>query len=280
MPSLTPALHPATIAPQRDLCAYLDMARQAGFRAADFSMAQATELAAAEGVEAVREAFASRGLRAGGWGAGVSLSAPEAEFSEGLAGLVRHADIGAALEARAAAVVVPNRSDLEPGPALELLAGRLARLAAATEPFGVALSLEFIGPNLWPHLPHKLWDGIAGTLELIDRAGRPNVGVLFDTYHFHCGSSRLEDIGTAGSRINHVHLNDAPPGDPASLDDGMRRLPGEGVIDLPAIARELEAAGYRGPGGVEVFSAALRALPAVEAAQRVAAACRWVFGAP
>jgi sugar phosphate isomerase/epimerase len=227
---------------------------------------------------AVVEAFASRGLRAGGWGAGVSLTASAPEFSAGLAELPRRAAIGAALGARAAIVVVPNRSDLEPERALDALGERLAQLARALTPFGVALSLEFIGPDLWPDRPHRLPDGIPGVLDLIDRVGQPNIGILFDTYHFHCGSSRLEDIRCAAGRINHVHLNDAPPGDPSEFDDWMRRLPGDGVLDLRSIARELAAAGYEGPAGVEVFNQDLRSLDAVEAARTVAASCRRVFG--
>ena len=191
-----------------------------------------------------------------------------------------NAALGAALGARVAAVVVPNRTDMPRDEMLDLLAMRIGDVADTAAGEGVALSLEFIGPNLWPEQPYELFSGIRGTLDLIERIGRVNVGILFDTYHFHCGDSQLADIAAAGRAVNHVHLNDAPPGDAGTFDDSVRRLPGDGVMDLSAIADALEAAGYRGPAGVEIFNDDLRALPIAEGAARVAAACRRVFGRP
>lgn len=279
MAGLIPALHPSTIAPTASLTEYLDAARAAGFRAADFTMTAALDLAATAGVDAVVAAFASRGLTAGGWGAGVRLTGPESDFAAALAKVPRMAEIAAASHTSAALLVAPNRTELAPADAWRQFADRTRRVADIVAERGLAVGLEFIGPNLWPTLPHPLFDDLRGALELADRAGRANVGVLFDTYHFHCGSSRIEDIRAAAGRITHVHLNDAPPGDPRTFDDSVRRLPGDGVMDLARIIREIEAAGYRGPAGVEIFNQELKALPAAAGAARVAAACHKVFGA-
>ncbi len=280
MSSLIPALHPATVAQVDDLGAYLDAAAAAGFGAADFSMPAARALEESSSRDAVVEAFQSRGIQPGAWGAGAQVIGPHADFDASLDEVADNAALGAALGARVAAVVVPNRVDRPPDDMLDLLALRIGDVADAAAGEGVALSLEFIGPNIWPEKPYELFSGITGTLDLIDRIGRVNVGILFDTYHFHCGDSDLADIATAGRAINHVHLNDAPPGDPTTFDDSVRRLPGNGVMDLAAIANALEAAGYEGPGGVEIFNDDMRALPIAEGAARVAAACRRVFGQP
>ena len=280
MSSLIPALHPATVAQADDLATYLDAAAAAGFQAADFSMPSARELEAAAGRDAVIEAFRSRGLQAGAWGAGAQVIGAHADFDASLSEVADNAALGAALGARVAAVVVPNRIDMPRDEMLDLLAMRIGDVADTAAGEGVALSLEFIGPNLWPEQPYELFSGIRGTLDLIERIGRVNVGILFDTYHFHCGDSQLADIAAAGRAINHVHLNDAPPGDAGTFDDSVRRLPGDGVMDLSAIIDALEAAGYRGPAGVEIFNDDLRALPIAEGAARVAAACRRVFGRP
>ena len=280
MSSLSPALHPGTVAQVPDLVAYLDAASSAGFQAADFSMPNARALESEAGRDAVIEAFRSRSLRPGAWGAGAQITDSHAEFDASLDEVADNAALGAALGARVAAVVVPNRTAMPADEALDLFAMRIGDVADTAAGEGVALSLEFIGPNIWPEQPYELFSGIRGTLDLIERIGRVNVGILLDTYHFHCGDSELADIAAAGRAINHVHLNDAPPGDASTLDDSVRRLPGDGVIDLPAIAHALEAAGYRGPGGVEVFNDELRALPIAEGAARAAAACRRVFGQP
>lgn len=280
MSSLIPALHPATVAQADDLTTYLDAAASAGFLAADFSMPHARALETSAARDAVVEAFQSRGLRPGAWGAGAQVIGPHAQFDISLDDVARNAALGAALGARVAAVVVPNRTDLPADEALDLLAMRIGDVADTAAGEGVALSLEFIGPNIWPEQPYELFSGIRGTLDLIERIGRVNVGILFDTYHFHCGDSELADIADAGRAINHVHLNDAPPGNPATFDDSVRRLPGDGVMDLGGIADALENAGYRGPGGVEIFNDDMRALPIDAGAARVAAACRRVFGQP
>lgn len=280
MSSLIPALHPATVAQVDDLSTYLDAAASAGFQAADFSMPHARKLQAAAGQDAVIEAFQSRGLQPGAWSAGAQVMGSHAEFETSLDDVAGNAALGAALGARVAAVVVPNRTHMPRDEMLDLLALRIGDVADTAAGEGVALSLEFIGPNIWPEQPYVLFSGIQGTLDLIDRIGRVNVGILFDTYHFHCGDSELADIAAAGRAINHVHLNDAPPGNPTTFDDSVRRLPGDGVMDLPAIAAELEAAGYEGAAGVEIFNDDLRALPIAKGAGRVAAACRRVFGQP
>ena len=280
MSSLIPALHPATVAQVDDIGTYLDAADSAGFRAADFSMSAARALEASTSRDAVVEAFQSRGIQPGAWGAGAQVIGAHAEFDASLDEVADNAALGAALGARVAAVVVPNRVDRPPDEMLDLLALRIGDVADVAAGEGVALSLEFIGPNIWPEQPYGLFSGIRGTLDLIDRIGRVNVGILFDTYHFHCGDSELADIAIAGRAINHVHLNDAPPGDPTTFDDSVRRLPGDGVMDLAGIANALDEAGYTGPGGVEIFNDAMRALPIAQGAARVAAACRRVFGQP
>ena len=278
MSSLVPALHHGSIAQVNDLTAYLEAAAGAGFRAADFNMSQARDLAKAESPEAVVEAFTSRGIQAGGWGSGVQVIVSNSEFASALADLEKSAELGALLNARTAAVLAPNRTHLPFDEAMDLFSVRVGEIADTMAGYGIAVSLEFIGPNLWPEQPHEFIAGISGTLELIDRIGRVNVGILFDTYHYHCGPNDLSDILSAGRTINHVHLNDAPPGDVLELDDSMRRLPGKGIIDLVEIAAALNVAGYTGPGGVEVFDDELRAVPALEGAKEIASACIDVFG--
>ena len=191
MSALIPALHPATVAQVNDLNAYLDAAAAAGFTAADFSMPNARTLEADSGRDAVIEAFESRGLQPGAWGSGAQVIGPHAEFDASLDTVAANASLGAALGARVTAVVVPNRTDMPRDEALDLFAMRIGDVADTAAGEGVALSLEFIGPNIWPEQPYELFSGIRGTLDLIDRIGRVNVGILFDTYHFHCGDSEL-----------------------------------------------------------------------------------------
>ena len=104
----------------------------------------------------------------------------------------------------------------------------------------------------------------------VEKADHPRVGVLFDTAHYHVTPTKLSDINENSVRfIKYVHLNDMP-GTPADLThrDNDRVLPGEGMLDLPAIISALEQNGYEGYFSIEVFSAQLWQLPAKEAARR------------
>ena len=97
-----------------------------------------------------------------------------------------------------------------------------------------------------------------------------DVGVLFDTAHYHVTPTKLGDINENSVRyIKHVHLNDMPdtPADLAHRDFD-RVLPGEGVLDLPVIISALESNGYEGYFAIEMFSAELWQLPAKETARR------------
>ncbi len=80
------------------------------------------------------------------------------------------------------------------------------------------------------------------------------VGVAVDVYHVWWDPELYEQIARAGrmKRIFAHHICDwLVPTNDLLLDRGMM---GDGVIDLPRIRKAVEAAGYRGPQEVEIFS--------------------------
>jgi sugar phosphate isomerase/epimerase len=90
-------------------------------------------------------------------------------------------------------------------------------------------------------------------LDLCDQLG-DGVGVTIDTYHVWWDPDLTEQIARAG-RGNHIlahHICDwLVPTRDLVLDRGMM---GDGVIDLRAFRRMIEAAGYFGPQEVEILS--------------------------
>ncbi|WMS43730.1 sugar phosphate isomerase/epimerase family protein [Acuticoccus sp. MNP-M23] len=89
-------------------------------------------------------------------------------------------------------------------------------------------------------------------LDICDRVG-VGVGVAVDVYHVWWDPDLETQIARAGSRILAHHICDwLVPTTDLLLDRGMM---GDGVIDLPAIRRMVEAAGFDGPQEVEIFSA-------------------------
>ena len=140
---------------------------------------------------------------------------------------------GELLEAEARAIVVEGIREL----------GRVAREA------GVRTGIEPIhrtasgGFSMITDLP--------GAEALLAEAGDDSVGILFDTWHLWDTPDVLEHARRLAPRFPAVHVNDWRA-ETRDWDD--RALPGEGIMDLPAIIGALEAGGYDGWYDMEVFS--------------------------
>ena len=89
-------------------------------------------------------------------------------------------------------------------------------------------------------------------LDICDALGE-GVGVVVDVYHTWWDPKLEAQIARAGKkRILAYHICDwLVPTTDLLLDRGMM---GDGVVDIPAIRRMVEAAGYTGPREVEIFS--------------------------
>ncbi len=155
----------------------------------------------------------------------------------------------------------------------DALAEHFAGLCDRARERGLLVHLEFLP---WTQVPH-----VAAALDVVERAGRQNGGVMLDAWHhFRGGGGAAELSGVPGSRILGVQLDDAPreaEADPVEETLRRRLLPGEGDIDLVGLVRALDAIGCSAPIGVEVFSDALAALPAAEVAKRAGDALRGVI---
>ena len=91
-------------------------------------------------------------------------------------------------------------------------------------------------------------------LSITRAAAHPNVGPLFDFYHFWSGLNKLEDLDALRpGEIRHVHFQDVPDMPREMLDTTTRVIPGEGVSPLTTILRKLRDKGYAGSLSVELF---------------------------
>jgi D-psicose/D-tagatose/L-ribulose 3-epimerase len=97
---------------------------------------------------------------------------------------------------------------------------------------------------------------IADSVAHVEAVGRPEIGILYDT--FHANIEEKDPVGCiapAIRSINHVHI---------SAND--RGTPGKDHVDWPATFAALKKAGYDDWLTIEAFG---RALPALAAATRV-----------
>ncbi len=171
-----------------------------------------------------------------------------------------------------------------------------ARSLNVAQGFGARIELDRAAEALagvcdraWEHgllvtLEYLPWSGIpdaATALAIVERTGRANATLMFDTWHTFRG--RADDAqlrAIPGARIGSVQINDAPAepaGDLVTETLNARLLPGAGAIPLVRWLRLLDAIGSRAPIGVEVFSSVLDALPPVEVGRRCGAAARAVL---
>lgn len=123
--------------------------------------------------------------------------------------------------------------------------------ALHAEQAGIALSVEPLN-----RFECYLLNTVADAAEIVRRVGRPNYGLLYDT--FHANIEEKDPVGVIGphrSWINHVHIS-----------ENDRGTPGRGHVPFDATFRALKAAGYDGWLTIEAFG---RALPALAAATRV-----------
>jgi sugar phosphate isomerase/epimerase len=141
------------------------------------------------------------------------------------------------------------------------LAGYFGRLCDRAAGFDARVHLEFI-PFTIVRTLRIAWD-------LVRAAGRPNGGLVFDTWHFFRGEPEFEVLaGIPGDRIFCVQLDDAPAVPRGSLreETSHRLLPGDGALDLVAAIRALHRIGALHWVGPEVISPDLAALPVLDAA--------------
>ena len=116
---------------------------------------------------------------------------------------------------------------------------------------GVAIAVEPL--NRFECYLLNTLDDAAAHIQEVDR---PNLGLLFDTFHANIEEKSLVDSLTRHVNVvRHVHLS-----------ENDRGIPGTGHINFPAVIAILQKVSYEGWVVVESFS---RSLPALASATRI-----------
>lgn len=236
----------------------IELARDTGFAAIDFSISEAAELARSRGAEALGAMFRDAGVRPGPWGLPVAWTRDD-QWEKDLAALPELAKLAKTLGAtRTATWCMSGSNDRSFDANFRWHVERFRPIAHVLAEHGCRLGIEFLGPRtIRAQFRHAFIHTLRGMLELAREIGTGNVGLLLDSYHLHTSGDPMEVLDTVrAADVVTVHVNDAPTG--LTLDtylDQDRRLPMEtGVIDLGSFIRKLAAAGYDGPVTAEPFS--------------------------
>jgi sugar phosphate isomerase/epimerase len=120
---------------------------------------------------------------------------------------------------------------MDPVRAMDLLVEAIRECSDAAGAQGIRLALEPIN-----RYETTLINSAAQGLELIERVGADNFGLLLDTFHMNIEESNIEaSIRSCGARTFHFHVADS-----------NRWYPGAGHLDFKSILASLESTGYRG----------------------------------
>lgn len=122
----------------------------------------------------------------------------------------------------------------------------LASVSRAASEHGIRVALEFVGTG------SSTVRTFAQAREVASGAAPP-VGLVLDAFQFHAGASTwamLEALDA--SSVCVVRLNDAERLPLEDLSDANRTLPGDGVIPMRELLRQVEGAGYRGAYSIQL----------------------------
>jgi sugar phosphate isomerase/epimerase len=127
---------------------------------------------------------------------------------------------------------------------------------------GLLVQIEFMSMSSLPT--------IGDAWAVVQAAGRPNGGIVLDTWHFF-RTGTLEDLEPIPvDRVFGLQVSDAlrkPHRDPAQ-ETATRLMPGEGELPLRDLLVALRTGGCEAPIGVEMFGEEIEGRTAAEIAER------------
>jgi sugar phosphate isomerase/epimerase len=148
---------------------------------------------------------------------------------------VRHCELAAALGSPLIRVF-PDK--IQPGSAREETRGFVAeslRAIAGRAPAGVGVGLE----------THGDFAAARETVEIVRRAERPNVSIIWDVANsFAAGSDAEEAARAVAPHLAHVHLRDARPVE--GREHWLPVLAGRGLVPFDTAFDALRSIGYEG----------------------------------
>jgi sugar phosphate isomerase/epimerase len=235
---------------------FVQQAANYGFGSVDTDGHALRSLIEQKGLDGAREFLNKHQIQIGTIGLPVEWRSTEDAFRSGLTQLTIDAQTAFQFGCKACCTYILPSTDLPAAHFMVLATRRLRTCAQILGAYNIQLGLEFVGPH---HLRTRwanpfIWT-LQETLDWIDAIGEPNVGLLFDSYHWYTNELTLNDIlALKAEQIVHVHINDALDIPVSEVQDNGRLYHGEGIIDLGNFHRGLHTIGYKGVVSQEILT--------------------------
>jgi len=230
----------------------IEWALSFGFKGLDLNLVEFAAQAQEQGLPKARRLIDSARLKIGSVRLPVRWEDDPAEYKADMDNLPNLAGLAQQMGCTRAITTIEPAGDARPyHENFEFHRRKFSDMAAALEPFGIRLGLEFLAPAR--HKKDRAFQfiqSVDAVLMLLRMISAPNVGLAFDSWHWLVGGGTLEQLkGLPVDKIISVSLADAEPGlNSAEADETSRRLPGEtGVPDSTALLDWLAEQRYDGP---------------------------------
>ncbi|MBN2309762.1 MAG: sugar phosphate isomerase/epimerase [Candidatus Hydrogenedentes bacterium] len=241
-------LNSSTIRPQT-LQKKIEVAAEAGYDGIEPWVGELEEFEKGGGdLKALGKEIAGRGLFVpnviGLWGA---MPAEQDAWDKSLEASRNRMRMAAAIGSQhVAAIPAPDRPDFDLKRGAEQYR-ELLRIGR--DEFGITVALEFVG---FLKGVHRLGQAAAIALDAND----PDACLIADTFHLFRGDSGFDGIRHLdGAFIADFHWNDVPADPPREQQgDEHRVYPGDGILPLTGLLKDLLAIDYTGPLCLELFN--------------------------
>lgn len=242
-------LHTGTIM-HTNLMLDIRVARETGYDAIEFTVPKLVRfLDAGHRAEELPDALGS--LQLAVINSFLHIERQEPEFRRQLLAQCQHlCQVAQSLNCPSLQVVALNGLQGEPWPEIRQKVGRsLAELADIAAPYGVTLALEPVSFT-------PLYS-LAQALEVLDVAGRNNLGLCLDTFHLWTAGTPWEEVAALELGLIVVaHLSDVTPRRGSEWSDADRDvLLGDGILPLQEGIEAIRSTGYDGLWCVEMLGA-------------------------
>ncbi len=145
-----------------------------------------------------------------------------------------------------AAIPVPDREDFN----VETGIRRYKELLKiGREEYGIIVAFEFVG--FFKGI-HRFGEAAGIAIDIDDR----DACLIMDTFHLYRGGSGFNGLKHINANfIADFHFNDVPSTPPRNeLGDKHRIYPGDGILPLVQLLKDLDSINYRGPLSLELFN--------------------------
>ncbi|MEZ6191973.1 MAG: sugar phosphate isomerase/epimerase family protein [Phycisphaerales bacterium] len=231
----------------------IDLARRHRFDGVDLRLDKQEQHIRDYGIERLRRAIADAGLVPGYCSIlPGKISCDENTWRNGIERVPALARLAEQLGyTRTAAVVLPFDDELPFDAFFDLHVRRINEAAPVLADHGISLALEYVSP-VTRRVGHKhpFIHDLAGLRKLCRATDHTNVGLLLDSFHWHCAGETAQDIeALSEDEVVVVHVNDLIARRPIEEQVVTERaLPCEtGLIDLAGFMGALDKIGYGGP---------------------------------